>query len=67
MGALSRRLPPHWALAGPGKARDAEPLLRGRQDVQGGHVATLRRLLRIGPFQVSLLRIRRGRVDGGTP
>lgn len=60
-----RRLPPHWTFRGPGCARDAAPLLRHR-DVQGGHVDTIRRLLRIGPWGLTVMRYRPGQVDGDT-
>lgn len=42
---------PHWRIAG--------PLLRYTR-VRGAHVATVRRLLRIGPWSLSLMRCRPG-------
>lgn len=53
---------PHWRIAGPSSARPAADLLRYTR-VRGAHVATVRRLLRIGPWSLCLMRYRRGRAD----
>lgn len=55
-------IPWHWAFRGPGKPVPAGRLFR-TVDVRGGHAATLRRLLRVGPFGLYVLRYRPGLVD----
>ncbi len=55
-------VPWHWSLAGPTGPRPASRLLRVL-NVRGGHVATFRRLLRVGPYGVIILRYRPGHVD----
>lgn len=58
---MSRRLPLHWGLRGPSRTNRVG-ILRWR-NVYGGHVAGLWRVLRLGPWQVLLLRYRPGEVD----
>jgi hypothetical protein len=55
-------IPWHWSIAGPTRPRPAARLLRVL-NVRAGHVATFRRLLRIGPYGVIVLRYRPGHVD----
>lgn len=55
-------IPAHWAASGLGKAHPADRLLRVR-NVRGGHAATLRRLLRIGPFGLYVIRYQPGHVE----
>jgi hypothetical protein len=55
-------LPSHWWFGLIGPARDVTALFR-RPNVFGGHVATLRRLLRIGPFAFYVVRYRPGHVE----
>jgi hypothetical protein len=57
-------IPTHWAVLGPGKARPLDRLLR---NVRGGHAATLRRLLRIGPFGFYVIRYKPGHVEELAP
>ncbi|WP_431895830.1 hypothetical protein [Micromonospora haikouensis] len=52
-------IPPHWWFAGPSKPRPASDLFR-ETHVPGAHASTYRRLIRIGPWSISLLRYRPG-------
>lgn len=62
-GWWGRHGPQHWWLSGPARrATDAARLLRVR-DARGGHVATIRRLLRVGPWGVYVWRYAPGHVD----
>lgn len=53
------KLPPHWWIAGPSKPIPASRLLR-RTHVAGGHASTYRRLIRIGPWSIAVIRYRPG-------
>lgn len=52
-------LPPHWWINGPGEPRAASELFRWTR-VRGGHASTYRRLFRIGPWSVAVIRYRPG-------
>lgn len=52
-------LPPHWWISGPSKPRAASELFR-HTHVAGGHASTYRRLLRIGPWSIGVIRYRPG-------
>jgi hypothetical protein len=52
-----RRIPSHWWLSGVGKARPADEIFRFTR-VAGGRAATFRRLFRIGPFGLGVIRYR---------
>lgn len=53
-------LPPHWWFNGPQRrARPAGDLFRD-PNVAGAHVATFRRLIRIGPVGLYVMRYRPG-------
>lgn len=52
----------HWGLKGPTKARDAGLLFKVR-NVAGGHVATFRRIIRIGPFSIMVIRYQPGHIE----
>jgi hypothetical protein len=55
--------PVHWSLSGPQRrARDARELLRW-VNARGRHVATMRRLLSLGPFTIYMARYRPGNVE----
>lgn len=54
-----RKLPPHWWINGPSKPRVASELFRFTH-IAGGHAATYRRLLRIGPWSFAVIRYRPG-------
>ena len=58
-----RWAPSHWWISGPSRRATPAAQLYRRIDVQGGHVYTVRRLLRFGPWGVHLLRYRRGSGD----
>lgn len=59
-------IPSHWALKKPGKAIGALRFFRPHMvNVRGGHAATFRRLLRIGPFGFYVIRYRPGWVEEG--
>lgn len=54
---------PHWSWNGPAcRATSTAEMFRWR-DVYGGHAATIRRLLRLGPFGLYVIRYRPGHVD----
>lgn len=55
--------PAHWAFRGPQRRpADASRLLRDA-NVGGGHVSTLRRLIRIGPVGIYAMRYRPGMAE----
>jgi hypothetical protein len=54
---------PHWSLAGPHKVSRPELLLRHRNVGGPAHVAVVRRLLRIGPWSIMVLRYRPGHLE----
>ena len=52
----SRLAPPHWAIRGPQHhARPAAEVFRWTE-VAGGHAKSLRRLIRLGPFGLYVVR-----------
>lgn len=60
---IRNSLPAHWWLSGPQRrARNASDLLRD-PNLAGAHVATFRRLLRIGPFGLYVMRYRPGNTE----
>jgi len=50
---------PHWGLGGRSRRRPARELLRW-VDVPGAHASTIRRLFRIGPWSILVVRYRPG-------
>jgi hypothetical protein len=62
--ALARRwTPPYWTLRGPQRhALNAADVYR-HINVQGGHAATHRRLARLGPWGLYVVRYRPGHVE----
>jgi hypothetical protein len=54
---VSRRL--HWRFAWRGRPRPARELFRW-VDVPGAHASTVRRLLRLGPWSILIVRYRPG-------
>jgi hypothetical protein len=62
-----RYAPSHWAFNGPQRhARPAADLFRFT-DVAGGHAESLRRLIRLGPWGVYVIRYAPGRVEVPEP
>ena len=62
LARLWRWAPAHWWVSGPGRARQASRLYRVL-NVRGGHASTVRRLLRVGPWGLHLIRYRPGSVE----
>lgn len=54
-----RRIPSHWWINRPSKARTASDLLR-LTAIRGGYASTYRRLFRIGPWSFAVIRYRPG-------
>lgn len=54
--------PPHWWFSGPGKLRPADEVFQ-QVNVAGGHAESLRKLARVGPWSLLLVRYAPGHVE----
>lgn len=62
-----RLTPSHWALSGPQRRSRPGSEVFCRPNVAGGHAKSLRRLIRLGPWGVYVIRYATGHVDVPQP